>query len=482
MRRMIAFTRDELRVVLGTSFVYALRMVGLYMALPLMATWAAGLPGATPFLVGIALGAYGLTQAIFQVPFGILGDLRGRRLVVILALLLFALGSALVATAGSIVGVILGRLVQGIGAMASTLIALIGDGTRDVVRTRGMALMALVLGISFAAGFLLGPLVSSSFGVPAVFAAACVLSLVGVLLFEFLVPSRLVPHIVRGHRPRPGAPGSWSWPEARSLFHDRSLLVLDAGIFVLHAAVTGLFVVVPFLLQDRGVAELDLWRIYAPVLAAGLAAMMLASRLADRPARARFVLAAGVVAMVLGLGVMAAFHGALGSITLGLGLFVVGFAAIEPILAALLTRYVGRGARGTAAGVFNMVQFLGAFLGGAVAGLLLPAGRGAPLLLLAAAIAAWGLALPLLRDPSSLVDSELPAPGLTEEAWIALHATLVAHGAVLEADWSAGGPVHVRHWPDRVSREALAALVAGETPVETPAGWPRAAEGVSSDS
>ncbi len=460
---MIAFTRDELRVVLGTSAVYALRMVGLYMALPLMATWASGLPGATPFLVGVSLGAYGLTQAVFQVPFGILGDLRGRRLVVILSLLVFALGSAIVASGHTILAVILGRLVQGVGAMASTLIALVGDGTRDAVRTRGMALMGFVLGVSFAMGFLLGPIVSSRFGVPAVFAASCVLSLAGVLLFEFLVPSRLLPHIVRGSRPRPGAPGSWSWIEARSLFRDRSLLVLDAGIFVLHAAVTGLFVVVPFVLRDRGVADLDLWRVYAPVLAAGLIAMIVASRLADRAALGRIVLVAGVALIVAGLVVLAAFHRSVPWITLGLGLFVVGFASIEPLLAALLTRYTGRGARGTAAGVFNMVQFSGAFLGGSLSGLLLPLGRGAPLLLLAAGVLAWGFALRALRDPTDLVDSSLAVDGLTEDSWSAVHRSLVAHGDVLEAEWAGGGPVRVRHWPDRVTSSELETLAAGAT-------------------
>ncbi|MEO6461901.1 MAG: MFS transporter [Candidatus Eisenbacteria bacterium] len=458
---MIAFTRDELRVVLGTSIVYALRMVGLYMALPLMATWASGLPGATPFLVGISLGAYGLTQAVFQVPFGILGDLRGRRLVVILSLLVFALGSAVVATGQTIFAVILGRLVQGVGAMASTLIALIGDGTRDAVRTRGMALMGFVLGLSFALGFLLGPLVSSRFGVPAVFGAACVLSLAGVLLFEFLVPSRLLPHIVRGSRPRPGAPGSWSWTEARSLFKDRSLLVLDAGIFVMHAAVTGLFVVVPFVLRDRGVADLDLWRVYAPVLAAGLVAMVIASRLADRAALGRLVLAVGVGLIVTGLIVLSALHHSVPWITLGLGLFVVGFASIEPLLAALLTRYTGRGARGTAAGLFNMIQFSGAFLGGSLSGLLLPLGRGVPLLVLAAGVLGWGFALRALRDPADLVDSSLAADGLDEETWARVHRSLVAHGAVLEADWAPGSTLRVRHWPDRVTIPELESLVTG---------------------
>jgi len=460
MRRMTPFSRDELRVVLGTSGVYALRMIGLYMALPLMATWAAGLPGATPFLVGIALGAYGLTQAIFQVPFGILGDVRGRRLVIVISLLVFALGSAVVAWAGSIFAVIAGRLIQGIGAMASTLIALIGDHTRDEVRTRGMALLGLVLGVAFAAGFLLGPLVSAKAGVPAVFGAAAVLSIVGVLLFELLVPTRLVPHVVHGHRARPGSPGAWSWSEAGSLFHDRSLLVLDAGIFVLHASVTGLFVVVPFVLKDRGVADLSLWTIYAPALAAGLVSLLVSSRIADRASRRRAVLAIASIAMIVGLAGLAAFHRDLGWTVVFLALFVAGFGAIEPLLAALLTLYTGRGARGTAAGVFNMVQFSGAFIGGAVSGLLLPLGRGAPLIALAVAIAAWAISLRLLRDPATLVETMLEAPGLDEATWGAVHRALVSRPAVLEADWTAGAPVRVRHWPDGVRREELAAVIA----------------------
>ncbi len=457
---MAPFSRDELRIVLGTSGVYALRMVGLYMALPLMATWAAGLPGATPFLVGIALGAYGLTQAIFQVPLGILGDLRGRRLVIIVALLIFSLGSAVVAWAGSIGAVIVGRLIQGVGAMASTMIALIGDHTRDEVRTRGMALLGLILGFAFAAGFLLGPLVSAQAGVPAVFGAAAVLSIVGVLLFEVLVPTRLVPHMVRGHRARPGSPGSWSWAEARSLFHDRSLLVLDGGIFVLHAAVTGLFVVVPFVLKDRGVADLALWKVYAPALLAGLGSLLLSSRIADRASRRRAVLAVAAVAMIVGLVGLAAFHRDLGLTTVFLAVFVAGFGAIEPLLAALLTLYTGRGARGTAAGVFNMVQFSGAFIGGAVSGLILPVGRGAPLIVLAVAIAVWALSLRLLRDPATLVETLLDAPGLDESSWGAVHRALVGRAAVLEADWTAGAPVRVRHWPGGVQRDELEALVA----------------------
>jgi MFS family permease len=451
------FTRDELLVVFGASGVYALRMLGLYMALPIMSTWAAGLAGATPFLVGLALGAYGLTQAIFQVPAGWLGDVRGRRVVVLFSLVVFALGCGIVATANSIHMVILGRLVQGVGAMASTLIALIGDVTREQVRTRAMALMGGVLGVAFAGGFLIGPMVAANLGVPSVFALAAGLSLIGVILFELVVPSRLVPRVGRAQRDG-SVRTPWSWNEARSLLRDRSLLVLDCGIAALHAALTGLFVVIPFVLKDF-LGPLDLWKVYAPVLAAGLASMIWASQQADRPARTRTVLRAGAITLTSGLIGLALFHHRLLSTALSLGLFVVGFAMIEPVLASLLTRYTGKGARGTAAGLFNMSQFGGAFVGGALAGFLMQYGRGIPLAALGVLTGIWAIALGLLRDPEGIAFSAIEAPGLDEVAWQVIRLRLVAHPAVLEADWSGGAQVTIRHWPRLVSLAELTELV-----------------------
>jgi MFS family permease len=391
---MASFTKDEIRVVAGTSGIYALRMLGLYMALPVMSTWAAGLPGSTPFLVGFALGAYGLTQAIFQVPAGWLGDVLGRRFVIILALLVFALGCVLVATGSTIGHVIAGRLLQGVGAMASTLIALIGDSTRPEVRTRAMALMGAVLGASFATGFLIGPLVSTHWGVPTVFGLAAALTLVGLLLFEVAVPARLLPHIVRGRGRKAIKP--WSWSDARDLASNRSLLVLDLGIGVLHASLTGMFVVLPFYLQTF-LSPLDLWKVYAPVLAAGVVAMFTASHFAVGPVRTHRILPLGGALLTVGLLVLAFGHGTLLGTALGLGTFVVGFAMVEPLLASLVTHHAGPNARGTAAGLFNMVQFGGAFLGGALAGALTPIGGPVPCLAFALLTRGWSVMIARAR-------------------------------------------------------------------------------------
>jgi MFS family permease len=449
------FLGDELTVVLGASGVYALRMLGLYMALPIMSTWAAGLPGATPFLVGLALGAYGLTQAIFQVPAGLLGDVRGRRVVILGSLVIFAIGCGIVAFAPSIHFVILGRLVQGVGAMASTLIALIGDATREEVRTRGMALMGGVLGVAFAGGFLLGPLVSSKAGVPAVFGLAGLLSLVGALLFEVLVPRRLIPGVRDGGRHAAAAP--FSWAEARSLLHDRSLLVLDSGIAVLHAALTGVFVVLPFVLNEF-LKPLELWKVYAPVLACGFIAMVWGSHQSDRRSRTRFVLRLGAFTLSLGMFGLTFFHRTFWITALSLGVFVIGFAMIEPTLASLVTRFTGRTARGTAAGLFNMSQFGGAFLGGALAGFLMKYGRGYAFLALGLFTLGWAFTLAWMRNPEDIADSAIDAPELDGTTWAALRERLVAHPAILEAEWS-GRIVTIRHWARLVSRDDLSELV-----------------------
>ncbi len=461
------FRSDELHVVLGTSIAYALRMFGLYMALPVMSTWAASLPGSTPFGVGLALGGYGLTQAILQVPAGVIGDRWGRRNVVVASLIVFALGSAIVAMAHTVEMVIVGRLVEGVGAMASTLIALIGDATRDGVRTRAMAVMGAVLGVAFASGFVVGPFVSARYGVPAVFWLATALSLLGALGFEFAIPTRLVPRGPASAATR----AHWSWPEAKSLLHDRSLLVLDAGITVLHGSITALFVVLPFVLA-KFLHTTQLWRVYVPVLVLGFLSMTLSSRASDRRARPRGILALGATLLTLGLVTLALFHTRLVLATAGLAVFVMGFGMIEPLLASLLTRTTGRGARGTAAGLFNMAQFSGAFAGGALAGLLLPYGPAIPFLACAALTAGWGVSLIWLRDPTGLVVSDIAAPELTADTWAELRRALISHPAILEADWDHASSVRVRHWGRLVSPAEIAAMVDRASAGPTIAGTP----------
>jgi MFS family permease len=384
----VPLRRDEVRIVLGAGGVYALRMLGLYMALPLLATWVAAFPGATHLHVGFCLGAYGLTQALFQVPLGVLGDLAGRRFVIVLSLLVFAAGSALAASATSVEQAILGRLVQGAGAMASTIVALVGDTTREEVRARAVALLGLPLGVAFGGGFVAGPIAAARFGVPAIFWVACALSTASALLFGIVVPRRLVAQARHAAARGAAAAPAWSWADASALARDPSLLVLDAGIGVLHACITGILVVVPFLMRER-LADGDLWRVYAPVVAVGMAAMAWASHVAERPERVGPLMRLGAALLALALAALAALHAHFAAAAAALALFVAAFGILEPVLVAQVTRAAKPAARGTAAGLFSLAQFAGAFAGGLLAGRLLDAGRGAPFAALAVLAAAW---------------------------------------------------------------------------------------------
>jgi MFS family permease len=319
--------------------------------------------------------------------------------VILLSLAVFAGGSAVIATASNIDLVILGRLLQGTGAMASTMIALIGDGTRPEVRTRAMAFFGIVLGASFAAGFLAGPQVAARVGVNGVFAASCALSLLAAVVFQALVPARLVSRAAHdAAAPSARSAPTWSWPAAAAILREPPLLVLDAGIGVLHACVTGSFVVIPFLLRDH-LDDRHLWVAYAPAIALGMAAMGWASHRAERADRARSVLALGGSTCVVGLVGLALLQRALVPLAASLAVFVVGFAMLEPVLAALVTRYADRASRGTAAGVFNLTQFLGVFCGGLLAGRLLSVGRWAPFVAMAALVLGWLATLRWLAAP-----------------------------------------------------------------------------------
>lgn len=406
-----SLSKDEARLVLATSGAYALRTVGLNMALPVLAAWVSTLPGATPLSIGLSVGAYGLTQSLFQIPFGVLGDVAGRRVAITLTFVVFAAGSAIVASAHTVGGVIAGRLVQGAAAISSSMIAAIGDATRESVRTRAMAVLGIFLGASFAVGFLTGPFVVARFGTPAIFWIMCALSVVGAVVFEVGVPARLLARgIGRGraraaHAPRTDgaaapAQATWSFREARALLRTRPLLILDGGIFAVHACLTGLFVVAPLLLA-RHLAMGDLWRVYAPLLALGIATMLWAANTGEDPSRVPALLRTGAAALGAGLATLALFGESLPLIVVSLALFIFGFAILEPVLAAHLTRFIAPRSRGTAAGVYAQSQFLGAFTGGTLAGALYGRAAWAPFAALAVLPIAWLVALRWLDKPAA---------------------------------------------------------------------------------
>lgn len=367
-----SMTALERRTVGSLALLYSFRMLGLFMVLPLLALYAVDLPGATPATIGLALGIYGLAQALLQVPLGWLSDQVGRKPVIIGGLLVFALGSVVAANATSIYGIVFGRTLQGAGAIASTLMALAADLTRDEQRTKAMAIMGMSIGLSFAVALVLGPVVALAGGLSAVFWLTAALAALGIAIVIFLVPT---PPVGLLHAEVGAKRGL-----ILQILREPVLLRLSFGVFTLHFVLMASFLVLPGLLE--GMADLARerhWQVYLPALALSIVGMVPMMMLAERGGRLRemFLLAVALLgASLLLIGSASAPWG----LYAGLLVFFIGFNYLEATLPSLVSKSIGAKSRGTAMGVFSTSQFLGAFAGGAVGGWLL--GRwGVPALL-----------------------------------------------------------------------------------------------------
>lgn len=419
---MIAAERRAAGALAG---VYALRMLGLFLVLPVLALGARDLPGATPVLVGAAVGVYGLTQAALQIPFGFASDRLGRKRVIAAGLLLFAAGSALAALADSIALLIAGRALQGAGAVAAALMALAADLTRDVVRTRTMAVIGVSIGASFSAALVLGPVLHAWLDLSGLFWVATALAASALLLLYTVVPT---PRASTAHRDTEPV-----LAQLGTVLANPALLRLDLGIFVLHLVMTGTFVAVPLALADTGLASPRHWEVYLPVFLGSVALMAPLVMLGERRDRIRavFLLA---VALVAGAHAGLAL-GPAGPLVIGAALlvFFTGFNVLEATLPALVSRTAPVAQKGTAMGVYSTCQFLGAFAGGLGAGWL--DGMGGPPLVFAglgAVGAAWLLLSLPMRVPEA-VSSYVVALGGRSENVDALARLLAAFPGVEEA-------------------------------------------------
>ena len=356
----VPFSATERRATIGLAAIFSTRMLGLFMLLPVFALYAHDLPGATPLLVGLAIGAYGLTQAVFQIPLGLLSDRIGRKPVIYGGLVIFLLGSVVAALADHIVGVILGRAIQGAGAIAAVTTALTADLTRDEVRTRGMAIIGISVAFSFAAALVIGPPLARWFGIAGVFWLTALLAAGGMLVLARVVPD---PERSMVHRD-----AQTVLDQLSGVLANPTLLRLDAAIFLLHLTMISLFVVLPLSIEGAGLNPLDHWMLYLPAVLLAILAMVPFIVLAERFGQIRPVLLGAV--MVLGLSLLGfyAFHQSLWALA---GLLILVFAVfnlMEAILPSLVSKVARAGARGTAMGVFSSAQFLGAFLGGLLGG------------------------------------------------------------------------------------------------------------------
>ena len=350
----------ERRAVSVVALMAMCRMFGLFALLPVLAIFAADLQDATPALIGLAVGAYGLTQAVLQIPFGAISDRIGRVPVIVFGLALFAAGSILAAQSDSIYGVIAGRLLQGAGAISATLTALLADATREAVRTRTMAIFGIAIGSSFLLALIIGPVIAAASGVRSLFWLAAVLAVVAALLL-LLLP---------GGIERPA-----QRPDRRLSAAIRpDLLRLDFYIFVLHTLLTASFVALPFLLRDElHLALSDHWQMYVGALLTSLLGTV-PLILADERKGKSSTLTIAILLLVLGQLMLAIAGFNLTIVYVALAVFFAGFNFLEAGLPARLSIRASGDLRGASLGVFSSSQFLGAFAGGLIGGRFLAGG------------------------------------------------------------------------------------------------------------
>lgn len=354
-------TTLERRAVFALSGVTSLRMLGLFMVIPLIALYASQLPGATPLLIGLSIGVYGLTQAILQIPFGALSDHVGRKRIITLGLCIFILGSILCALSHTIEGLLFGRALQGAGAIGSTTMALMADLTRVSQRTKAMALAGITIGLSFTLAMILGPVIAAWTKVNGIFWIAAILGVIALVILHTLVPT---PEKSTWHAE--AEPELQQFP---ALLKHPQLARLNMGVFILHAMFTASFVAIPISLHtELDLASTQQWMLYLPTLIIGFFLSIPCMLIAEKkhyvkPFYLGAVLTLGVAEILLWQ-----FASSLLLSVLSLLLFFGAFSLLEAFQPSLVSKTAPANRKGTALGIYSFSQFMGMFIGGALGG------------------------------------------------------------------------------------------------------------------
>ncbi|MBA3580940.1 MAG: MFS transporter [Gammaproteobacteria bacterium] len=368
----------ERRSALMLSFVYATRMLGLFMILPVLALYSQDLVGATALGMGLAMGIYGLTQACLQIPAGWLSDRVGRKPVIVIGLLFFAVGSYVSAEAHTMTQLLVGRALQGCGAVAGVVLALAADLTRDEQRSKVMAFIGASIGLSFVVALIMGPLLYGWIGGAGIFWVTGALSLVALVLVVWAVPSPV--RITQAIQ----VPLSTVW-------RDAYLWYLNFSIFVLHLVLTACFFSIPLKLTSMGLSLAEHWKVYLGVMLFALLIMVPALMYFERRKRSATLMCLAIGALLIGtlIAELAGQH--LWAVCFGLLVFFAGFNTLEAILPSTISRHVAPEIKGAALGMYSTSQFLGSFAGGVLAGAIYQQFKGGVLWLMIAMIAVWAV-------------------------------------------------------------------------------------------
>jgi len=403
-----SMTSSEKRATWSLAGIYALRMLGLFMILPVLSLFAEQLEGSTPALIGLAMSIYGLPQVLLQIPFGLLSDHFGRKKIIVIGLVLFFIGSVIAALSTTIYGVLIGRAFQGAGAVSAVIMALVADLTQEVHRTKAMAIIGISIGGSFGVGIIAGPVISGFGGVQSVFGVTAALTLLAILAVIYIVPDSQQSKL---HRDAEFVP-----EETMQVLKNPDLLRLNYGIFTLHLILMAIFVVVPSLMRKAGLIAGHEWMVYLPVFVISMAFAVPFVILAEKKRKMKQVFIGAIAVLVMAEVGLSAVHQNLVGIIGFLWLFFCGFNLLEATLPSLISKTAPADLKGTAMGAYSSSQFMGLFMGGLVGGWFNGAfGVTAVFLFCAAAAFSWLLASLWMKPPRYLANLLISLEQLSEQ-------------------------------------------------------------------
>ena len=446
-------TQKELKATISLASIYGLRMLGMFLILPIFAIYAETLEGGNNHtMIGLALGAYGLMQVLLQLPFGMASDKYGRKKLIYVGLILFAIGGVVAALSHDIYMVILGRSIQGAGAISAVVTALVADSTREEHRTKAMAMIGATIGVTFAFSLVAGPLFNQWIGVPGIFLMTSVLAILAMLVVKYGVPD---PILGRFHSDAQTAP-----KRIKDVLRDTQLLRLNFGTFCLHGAQMAMFIVVPFALKETsGMNENQHWQVYLPVLMLSFAMMIPVIIYGEKRAKLKPVFIGAVLLMLLAqLAFATTIHHFWGIVS-SLLVYFLAFNILEASLPSLISKMAPAASKGTAMGVHNTAQSFGIFLGATIGGYLSQTqGFSAVFIFCACLMVVWLFLAFGMKTPPSVKTKMYHIKELDEQQAVALASQVAAIEGVQESVAIAEESMLIVKINNQLSKEAQLAI------------------------